>query len=621
VTKEQLVGSKSYASLKRSVTFIIRKDGVECKYICYKGEELIDYDLLYEIETEEENGVIFEMPLNNYSEYNEYISKAKQKLAYYDTVVLIINGNIWDNKIYRNELFQFSTTPSYKNIHLCVKDVVYEIDYDKLKISPIPIPIALRFSLTDGIIPTPSRESYLNSRETLELIKRRIEEVSEYLVEKYNETVSEPTTLYYAYSEIGQYNKYLKLQDVTWDISCLAKYSSVPFKEIQLKDTSLRNPSYYRTNIYTLMESFILKSEYTYGGQMRAPSRYENSLNLFSRQKKIVLLNYVKGNFREFLKDKYSVGTHFGVHIKRDLVWYRRNILGSIPRKDWRAYIKEWQTVEESIIKDFCDDQKGLEDSKEFTEWIENKKEFRKKDRIANPSNYKILNKQNGEVTIAFPRDSVKGYTKVFEKATYKIEDLRKEKQIIVFTETEKEEAIKLASIVVKQRVAIIGIREYNKVKHLVQFKTYKEFMEDNKAFRRIVTAIKANKIYRQFEEILKHDIAKKCLLNICKEAEEINEYVDENFINNEPDYQNALLEVAKEHNLWDEEMLWKINKMEKNMATFDFIPYLRTPSYWDTDNLKQVNRLINQLLLFRKKKYNELENYELTLKELETVN
>ena len=118
------LGGKSWASLKKPVTFTIVKDGIMCKYLCYKGEEKIDYDCILEEDTIEENGVLFEMPLY-YGDYADYVKKAKQKLAYYDTVVLIIKGQIWENKIYRNDLFQYTLNSPYNTIHLTLKDVVY----------------------------------------------------------------------------------------------------------------------------------------------------------------------------------------------------------------------------------------------------------------------------------------------------------------------------------------------------------------------------------------------------------------------------------------------------------------------------------------------------------------
>ena len=42
------LGMKSFLALDRSATFIIRKDGIECKFISYMGDEFMEYDLIYE---------------------------------------------------------------------------------------------------------------------------------------------------------------------------------------------------------------------------------------------------------------------------------------------------------------------------------------------------------------------------------------------------------------------------------------------------------------------------------------------------------------------------------------------------------------------------------------------
>jgi DNA topoisomerase VI subunit B len=150
------LGGKSFAALKRSVNFIITKDGKRCNYLCYKGAEGVEYDLLSETDTDEGNGVLFKMKIDGWNEYEEFKRKAKQKLTYYDTAVLIIDGIPYRNKVYRNELFQFAEESPYSNAHIALKDVVYPIDYNKLNIPSLNLPIAIRFGLNDGLIPTPS---------------------------------------------------------------------------------------------------------------------------------------------------------------------------------------------------------------------------------------------------------------------------------------------------------------------------------------------------------------------------------------------------------------------------------------------------------------------------------
>lgn len=114
------------------------------------------------------------MNINGYHEYIDFCNKAKKKLTYYDTVVLIIDDIVHENTIYRNDLFQYADYAPYRKLHLCLKDVVYSIDYDKLGISEIHIPVALRFTLSDGITPTPSRES-INKQLTYKVLLKQDE--------------------------------------------------------------------------------------------------------------------------------------------------------------------------------------------------------------------------------------------------------------------------------------------------------------------------------------------------------------------------------------------------------------------------------------------------------------
>jgi hypothetical protein len=63
--------------------------------------------------------------------------------------------------------------------------VYYPLDFDKIGASRISFPIALRFSLTDGIYPTPNRESIRYTQEAKEIIKAKLADVADYFINKY----------------------------------------------------------------------------------------------------------------------------------------------------------------------------------------------------------------------------------------------------------------------------------------------------------------------------------------------------------------------------------------------------------------------------------------------------
>ena len=70
------LGMKAFLSLNKSATFICRKSGVEYKFIAYEGSEFMECDLIYEKPTSEENGVICEIPLDGWYEYESFYNKA-----------------------------------------------------------------------------------------------------------------------------------------------------------------------------------------------------------------------------------------------------------------------------------------------------------------------------------------------------------------------------------------------------------------------------------------------------------------------------------------------------------------------------------------------------------------
>ena len=137
------LGMKSFMALDRNATFTCRKNGIERRFLAYQGEEFMEYDMLSEVPTDEENGVICEININGWSEFSQFRDKAKKKLAYYDTVLLYINDILIQNNIIRSEDWQYSHLADNSKIHLCLKDVYYKIDYDKLGMSSISLPVAL----------------------------------------------------------------------------------------------------------------------------------------------------------------------------------------------------------------------------------------------------------------------------------------------------------------------------------------------------------------------------------------------------------------------------------------------------------------------------------------------
>jgi len=78
----------------------------------------------------------------------------------------------------------------------------------------LSVGIGLRFSLTDGLFPTPNRESLRYTQEAKELIKVKIELVANDFMHKYNETIVDTDDVRAVVDYYSNTNKHIK--DYRW---------------------------------------------------------------------------------------------------------------------------------------------------------------------------------------------------------------------------------------------------------------------------------------------------------------------------------------------------------------------------------------------------------------------
>ncbi len=630
------IGMKSFLSLERGATFTCRKDGIERKYLVYEGTEFVNYDLVYEKPTTEENGVKAELVLNNWGEKLSFSEKAKAKLAYYDTAVLSIDGVIQNNQIFRNELFQWSTLNSDHNMHLCLKDVYYSIDWSALGIRAIDIPVAIRLGLGDGITPTPSRESYITNEKTKQLLLKKIGEVADWFVGKYNETVKNFKSFYDSYEYLGQTVYYVNLKDKSFRINSLLSYSSLKPSPIKIDGITMRDPNDYSMRGSHLFVGYSVAGFLNSSGVLKSGERTYRSKEghiLSDKAKTVLVSDSFRGNVKEYLKQKYGRQTMFlkpnnFVRKLGDMKEYDTNgrllydsecymnvlDLSGKPKKDWDNYIKEWDFVVSSIVSTFKDETKA-EDTQEFKDWVEAKKEAQRQARkLKGGIAYKGLGKQLGDVTMSY---SYERYNKIhFGKKVYPIADLTKNEYLTVLvTEDDNLDLVKEIALCIKNkdkiRFALVGKKEIKKIPEHFQFVNFQKFMSrDCKPFMRMASAIKFEELLREYREVqnYKNTVFAKSLRGFKDDAKSLQDYVDSNLGRYlAEDMKNIIIDVADEHKLYDME-LWDVYQRFRNaLKKYDFINLLDVPSSTNYELTKRYEALINQILLFRKKYYNDL--------------
>lgn len=630
------IGLKSFLSLERPAVFTCRKDGVERKYLVYEGEEFVKYDLIHTVNTDKENGVKAELVISGWSEYSSFKEKARKKLAYYDTVALIIDNEPVDNKIYRSDDFQWSNNADHSEMHLCIKDVYYEIDWKALGISRISIPVALRFSLSDGISPTPSREGYITNDRTKKIIRNKIIKVADWFVDTYNSTVENFDCFIKAYPFLGNSYYEVKIGNETFHIGNLVDYSSKPIEPPSVKGITLKNPYEYKKISAHLLTGYDMVGYIDRNKILRKPGArlYIQKHEIFTGKRAVVVDYSFLGNVKTYLKEKYC---------NRETLFLRRNNfvrkygttadnqkgesytsvlgLGGMSKKYAKEHIKEFNYVVSLVESTFHDETK-VSDSQEFKDWLEARRLSQKAARATGQTNSaNSLGKKKGDVTLAY---SYERYGKVhFKKEAYPVSKLHKYKFLTVLVkEEEKEVAEQIAGSIKNQYVkfAVVGNKEILKIPKHYQFITLKEFMSTEcKAFMRFVSAIKFDRVIKEAEKIgmFRNSVMKKLLPDVKKDIDTLRQYVSANLKGYYNDTtEKMMIDMADAKDLYDKTLWTEYTNVKKSLEKFYFITIFDEPSYYDKERLKDYKRAINQMLLFRKKYYGDL-----TDKELEMIN
>ncbi len=350
------LGFKAPLAYSSSFYFICRKDGVERKYMMYEGEDVNTIDLLYEEPTSEGNGVKVIIPVK-YGDNYQFKKKIKEQLCYFESVYFdvpedssITNGFV----IARHEHFQFSELSDDPYLHVCLDNVYYPLDFGKLGISDIRFPVALRFSLSDGIYPTPNREALRYTKEAKEIILEKLKTVANYYVEKYNSQIDAGTDIKSVINYFQSTCRYVQLGNGTnRDISPFTKYATTPLAGPKIEGLELYDiiELHKNTNNYWLSEysaKFMLRNDRMFNADKGY--NYEFSLNHIAQGRTTVYV--YTGKLSQMKKDyikslhksndyvalvKYESPLKLGKAAKFDSHSYMHILgLNKYPKSEWQ---------------------------------------------------------------------------------------------------------------------------------------------------------------------------------------------------------------------------------------------------------------------------------------------
>lgn len=173
-------------------------NGTKYIYSCTKRDyEEPEFNLLLKEETEEENGTDywFYLPDSTSSwkdTEREKFQKALEKLRYFHNVT--VEGLEFKNnyQIYQGKTFVFNPfwnnyTSSTKELEICFGNTPYPINWEKIDIPKIYVPLALKFELNEPLMILPSREALGWNNTTIECVKNKIIDFAQEIAEIYKE--------------------------------------------------------------------------------------------------------------------------------------------------------------------------------------------------------------------------------------------------------------------------------------------------------------------------------------------------------------------------------------------------------------------------------------------------
>ncbi len=571
---------------------------MERKYMMYEGEDTNTIDLLDEQPTTERNGVKIIVPVK-YSDRKAFFDKIKEQLCYFENVFFDVTfyGSTLKNdfKIFRSDDFQVSEITTDQNMHICLDNVYYPLDFAKLGIAPIDIPIGLRFGLSDGIFPTPNRETVRYTPEAKIIILNKIKKVADWMVEKYNERIKDTDDIYAIVDHYATNNKDIIFAERSVSINSLIPFASIKMKKPNLKGVRLLDLSHISYEIDKCFGEYEVKFELDYRSRMKEAKTYyakalsyrdvanNNSRKIFIYKEKLTGLK------KEWLKSlpdtsysklirKQGYYSLFPRTKGSEECYYKILKLHKYPRRMWREMIKEYQYVQSLITSKFIDlDAMVIPQS-----WLDDRKQQRQSsggsDTIARPR--KLKGEVIGKEATNLGR-WVEGQSCKFVPVTLTLEKIETKKQFIIYAH--HDDAIKLDALFCfkgvypKLRLVTFSTRELKTINtaEIHNLMSYDKFMEGkNKVFSRFVTAFLVSELRNEYNSTFNRpDIFEGISTSLHSKLNKLNSYYRANYqASCSSDVRMAMLDIARTHNLWDADIYDDYLDIKKLLKRLTFI-------------------------------------------------
>jgi len=641
------LGFKAPLAYSSSFYFVARKDGMERKYMMYEGEDTNSIDLLYEQPTKEGNGVKVIVPVD-WSDRYSFHNKIKEQLAYFESVYFDVEPmgsyNVPnDFTIHRAEHFQYSQISINNDMHLCLDNVSYPIDWEKLGINRIHMKMALRFNLSDGLFPTPNREAIRYTKEAKETILKKIAIVANVFMDKFNEAIttqSDIKTIMQFYSRDSKYIKcWYKDKDEDICIDDLVKHSTVAVVQPKLDNIKLLNLERLavKSKEYILAE-YKFKYRFNSGKFQNMKSYYHEYLRIsdFTAYNfggvYIYENDFTKGKqdyLRSILPDKqiyFVKKSPFKLRSKTgqtDYAKYYDSVLGlhNYPRTQWRQLIQEFQYVVGLYQKDFIDAD-AIEIPQSFKDAQKAKRMKITVAAVKGPKKIRMKGEFSGKVGTQTSVNLSDQYCK-FVPTTYKFENIHKLTKLHVYAkEADKKKMDNAWSCFNKHAVfVLVAQATFDNLQKadLHNWITIDKFMEGkNRPFKTIATEFLINDLITNYNATFKRiDTVREISTDLADKLQTLNEYHNSQYRSYCDDTTKlAVIEHAKANNLFDQPTYLVYKQVNEVFTKLPFLnAILDTMGHRESKLGSPMMVAIVDLFKYHKHKVN-LEHYKIKLTE-----
>ena len=642
------LGFKAPLAYSSSFYFVCRKDFMERKYMMYEGEDTNSIDLLYEKPTAEPNGVKVIVPVD-YSDRYQFYNKIKEQLAYFDNVYFDVEPmgsyNVPnDFTIYRAEHFQYSQIATNSDMHLCLDNVSYPIDWEKLGIERIRMKMALRFSLSDGLFPTPNREAIRYTKEAKETILKKIVTVGNVFMDKFNDAITTQSDIKAIMEFYSRNSKHIKSwykgTDEDICIDDLVKHSTTVVAQPKLDNIKLLNLE----RLAVKSKEYIL-AEYKFKYRF-SNGKFQNSKNYHYEHLRISDLTghnvggvYIyddslpKGKqdyLRTLLPDNKTIyfvkKSPFKLRSKTgqtDYAKYYDSILGlsKWPRTQWRELIQEFQYVVGLYQKDFVDAD-AIDVPQSFKDAQKAKRMKVLTLPTKGPKKVRLKGEFSGKVGTRMSVDLSDQYCK-FVPTTFKMEIIHQRTILNVYAkEVDKKKMDNAWSCFNKHALfVLVAQATYDNLQKadLHNWITIDKFMEGkNRPFKTIATEFLIRDLIETYSATFKRiETVKEISADLADKLQTLHQYHNSQYRSYaDDDTRKAVIEHATANNLFDQPtyLVYKqVNEVFTKLPFLDAI--LDTIGYNNSKKDGPMMIAIVDLFKYHKHRVN-LEHYKLILTE-----